>query len=77
MPISKLRLSERLKMLEPHDAEVVEEMGDFLVWERQPLERTDEDVLRHYDRFMETVDNRFSRDLIQYAMTAGQCLLLW
>lgn len=69
VPISRLKLEERLKMLEPHDARVIEDMGDFLAWERQPLERTDEDVLRHYDQFMLTVDNRFARDLIRHAMT--------
>ena len=69
VPISRLKLEERLKMLQPTDASVIEEMGDFLVWERQPLERTDEDVVRHYDQFMETVVNRFARDLITQAMT--------
>ena len=74
VPISELQLDERLKMLEPLDAEVIEEMGDFLVWERQPVERTDEDVLRHYEQFMERVSNRFARDLIRYAMTTRTIL---
>lgn len=69
VPISQLKLDERLKMLQPHDAEVVEEMSDFLTWERQPLERTDQNVLQHYHQFMESVNNRFARDLIQRAMT--------
>ncbi len=68
LPISQLQLDERLKMLEPHDAEVIEEISEFLVWERQPLERTDEEVLRRYDQFMETVDNRFAQELIRQAM---------
>ena len=70
VPISLLQLDERLKMLEPRDAEVIDEMGDFLEWERQPLERTNEEVVRHYQQFMETVENRFARELIQFAMTA-------
>lgn len=70
LPISRLQLNERLKMLAPDDARVIEEMIEFLVWERHPLERTDEDVLRHYDQFMQTVAPPFARDLIRYAMTA-------
>jgi hypothetical protein len=43
-------------------------MSDFLVWEREPLERTDEEIMRHYEKFMDEVDNRFARELIHYAM---------
>ena len=55
VPISKLQLDERLKMLEPADAAVIDEMRDFLAWERQPVERTDEEVLEHYEHFVNTV----------------------
>ena len=69
VPISRLKLNERLKMLEPHDAAVVESICDFLVWERQPLERTDAEIMRHYEKFMDEVDNRFARELIGDTMT--------
>ena len=69
VPISQLRLQSRLKMLEPRDAEVVEAMTEFLVWERQPLELTDEDVLQRYSRFMDTINDHFARELIERAMT--------
>ena len=69
VPISQLQLDERLKMLAPRDAQVVDEMADFLAWERQPLERTDQEVLQHYDQFVAIVDNRFARELIRHAMT--------
>ena len=68
MPISPLKLDERLKMLEPHDARVIDEMSNFLVWERQPLEQTDEAILRRYDKFNHEVDNRFARELISHTM---------
>lgn len=68
VPISQLRLEERLKMLEPHDAEVIEKMSEFLAWERQPLERTDEDIVRHYQKFTNETGNRFARELIAYIM---------
>jgi hypothetical protein len=68
VPISTLKLSERLKMLEPEDAKVVEELSDFLAWERQSLERTDQDVLRRYDQFKETLQNGFAWELIQHVI---------
>jgi hypothetical protein len=68
VPISRLGLAERLKMLEPHDAKVIEEMADFLAWERQPLERTDEDVGRRFNQFMAAVDDQFAQDLIRHVV---------
>jgi hypothetical protein len=69
VPISSRRLDERLKMLEPRDADVIELMSKFLVWDRQPLDLTDEDVLRQYEQFIGTVDNRFARELIRTVIT--------
>ena len=69
VPISSLQLDERLKMLEPRDAVIVDQMSDFLVWERQPLERSDADVIAIYDKFMASVDDSFARALIRKAMT--------
>ena len=69
VPISKLRLTERLRMLEPDDAKVITEVANFLAWERQPLERTDKDVIARFKQFMATVDNQFARDLIRYSLS--------
>ncbi len=68
-PISQRVLANRLKMLQPVDASVVEQIADFLVWERQPLERTDREVVEHYHQFMETVPDRFARYLIEQVMS--------
>jgi hypothetical protein len=43
-------------------------MADFLVWDRQPLDRTDDDFCHHYERFMAEVQHGFARDLIEMAM---------
>ncbi len=69
VPISRLKLIERLKMLEPEDVELLQIILDFLAWERQPIERTDTEVLEHYNKFMERVDNRVAREYIEYTMT--------
>ena len=68
VPISPLKLDERLKMLEPQDARVLDEMSNFLVWERQPLEQTDEAILGRYNQFKLEVANRFASELISQTM---------
>ena len=65
VPISWPQLSERLKMLQPRDAEVLDELSDFLTWERQPLERTDQQVVDRFNHFAELVENRFARQLLR------------
>ena len=69
LPISRLGLDDRMRMLDTDAAELLQQMADFLAWDRQPLDRTDEDVCRHYDEFMRNVQNRFARRWIDDAMT--------
>jgi hypothetical protein len=69
VPISRLRLNQRLTMLDEEAAEALERMADFLVWDRQPFDRTDLDVCRHYDQFMESFQNPLARRWVDYAMT--------
>jgi len=69
VPISRLALEERMKLLDAEAADVVRQMVDFLAWERQPLDRTDEDVCRHYGHFMQSAQDRFARRWIEEAMT--------
>ena len=69
VPISRLALSERMKMLDDDAAGTLKQMGDFLIWDRQPFDRTDEDVCRHYDDFMRNVEDPFARRWIDDVMT--------
>ena len=45
LPINRERLEARLRMLEPDDFALVERTASFLAWQRQPVERTDGDVV--------------------------------
>ena len=74
VPISPLKLDERLKMLVPRDARVVEKMSDFLVWERQPLERSDAEVVARYENLLVEVDDRFAQELIRDTLAARTVL---
>ena len=49
-------------------------MSDFLTWERQPLEQTDDEVLKKYDRFLDIVHHGFAQNLIQQALAARTIL---
>jgi hypothetical protein len=55
VPINRERLFERLKMLEPEDAIIVERASAFLAYRRQPAARTDREMVAAYHRLMEVV----------------------
>lgn len=68
LPISRQRLLERLKMLHEDDAAVIDQVVNFFIWDRQPLDRTDDEVIARYDHLMHTIDNRLVRRLINDRM---------
>jgi hypothetical protein len=68
VPITQPRLEKRLEMLKPEDAEVVEQLRAFLLWDRQPWDRTDEEVISHYDQLMSTIRNRLARQIVAFQM---------
>jgi hypothetical protein len=68
LPITRIRLEERLRMLEPEDARIIDGMAEFLVWDRQPVDVTDEGLIRHYREFMESTTNPLVRCLLEDRM---------
>jgi hypothetical protein len=68
VPISRIRLEQRLNMLGDKDLGVVEQVQSFLLWDRQHPERTDDEVQREYDRLMLSITNRLVRDIINHRM---------
>lgn len=50
LPISRIRLQQRLTLLGDADKAVVEQVQGFLLWDRQHPERTDDQVQQEYDR---------------------------
>jgi hypothetical protein len=55
LPINPQRLRERLSMLDPEDVAIVEEGANLMAWQRQPLERTDEELIVQYELMRERV----------------------
>ncbi len=67
-PITRPRLKERLDMLHPQDARVVQQVTAFLAWDRQPLDRTDEEVIDRYDRLMAEISNPLVCEVVETRM---------
>ena len=63
-PITRPRLTERLRLLHEKDQRVIDQVSSFLAWDRQPLDRTDEEVIARYDELMKNVSNPVVRELI-------------
>jgi len=68
LPISRIRLQQRLTLLGDADKAVVEQVQGFLLWDRQHPERTDDQVQQEYDRLMKTITNNLVRDIIGHRM---------
>ena len=68
VPISRIQLQQRLKMLGDGDKQTVDQVQRFLLWDRQQPERTDGEVKMEYDRLMNSISNSLVRDIINYRM---------
>ena len=67
-PIPLDRLRDRLAMLHEQDTAVLERLLDFFDWDRQPLNRTDEEFIDHFERLKPTIDNRLIRQIVDDRM---------
>ena len=55
LPITQERLMERLKMLTPEDYQLVEIVADFIAWRRQPVGRSNAEILSIYNQGAEKI----------------------
>ena len=69
MPISPIRFRERLDLLEPEDRKIIHHVANFLLWDRQSLEATDEDVAGRYQALMQETDNALVHQVIEFRFT--------
>ena len=68
LPINRERLYERLKMLKPADAVIVERAAAFLAYRYQPAARTDQEMVSAYYRLMEVVEQPDVRALFEFSI---------
>jgi len=64
LPISWPTLRHRLRMLEHEDGQITQKIGLYFLWDRQPLDRTDDDVIERYHQLMANNSNHLVRHLI-------------
>jgi len=67
-PLSRLRLQQRLKLLEPEDAECLRRIGALLDWSYMGRERSDEDIVAHAREVIPTLSNALVRDLVVWRL---------
>ncbi len=68
VPITAHRLRQRLRLLGSRDAAMVEQVQRFLHWDRQPVERTDQDIEQEYERLMQEISAPMARKIISFRM---------
>jgi hypothetical protein len=66
LPINRERLTERLEMLEPEDAELVERAAAFIRWQRQPVARTDQEMVTYYERVAELIQEPILACMLEF-----------
>jgi len=67
-PMSRLRLEQRLHMLEEKDAQRLEVLQNFFHWEHHPQTHTDREVVEQLQQFLSEVDNPLSRSVVLQIM---------
>ena len=64
LPINMERLRERLTILGQEDAKLVDSVASFIIWHRQPMERSDKEMFVVYKQLIETIDNPMIKEMI-------------
>lgn len=67
-PLSRLRLSQRLKLLDPQDAADLEKLGALTEWFRLGMHEDDEAIVRRAREVLPAVANSFVRDLATWRL---------
>ncbi|MBK1723929.1 DUF2764 family protein [Thiocystis violacea] len=62
-PLSRIRLDQRLELLEPEDARCLEILGQLLDWPKQDRERSDAEAMRWARGQVEAITHPFARAL--------------
>jgi hypothetical protein len=66
VPITRPRLDRRLRLLRGHHVEMIEQFASFLAWDRQPLERTDEEMVKGYEDLHRQVMHPLVMQLVEH-----------
>ena len=65
-PITRPRLESRFRLLTEDDARTLGQLADFLAWDRQPLNRSDDQVVLEYQRLKEATRHSLVLELMEH-----------
>ncbi len=69
LPINRQRLMARLTMLDPQDSQTLTRVFNHIAWQRQPLEQSDEAVLKRYQSLLQDCSHPRVRELLEFRLT--------
>ena len=67
-PLSRLKLENRLKLLDAKDAELLNRIIDLIAWSQQPRERTDSQFVADANQLLAEVHNPTLGEIITYRL---------
>jgi hypothetical protein len=67
-PLSRIRLQQRLELLDPADAAWLRAITDLLDWSHQGMPRRDEEIIARARALIPTLENGFVRDLVVWRL---------
>jgi hypothetical protein len=67
-PLSRIRLEERLSLLEPDDRREVAAIAKLLDWYYHPVQKSDEEIVRLAKKVMSELKYPFSRELLTWRL---------
>ena len=75
LPLSRKQLDQRLSMLEPEDAAQLRLAEALVQWQRQPITRTTQEMLRGYRLVMERASQPSLREFVDFRMSQRTALV--
>ena len=66
LPMSRERLLNRLKMLEPEDYKKADKAVEFLAWRRQPVGRTNVQIVEIYHQGLKIFSTPLLKELFDF-----------
>jgi len=75
LPLSRKQIDQRLSMLTPDDALQLRLAENLISWQRQPITRTNEQVMANYRKVMAQVSDPALREIVEYRMAQRTALV--
>ena len=75
LPMSRKQMNQRLTMLTPQDALELRLAEDLLKWQRQPITKTDQEMVEQYRKLLPAITDPSLREIVEYRMAQRTALV--